>query len=124
MPPTAPLCDDGAACTVDHCVPGSGCVHDPVAGPDDLVRIVPVCVDQPVPASVGQQFARGCGFIGDAAAQTPKKAKKLITKATRALKRAGKAAAKAASRKKDPISADCAAALRAVLAGAQEQARR
>ena len=26
------LCDDGSACTVDACIPGSGCTHTPTAG--------------------------------------------------------------------------------------------
>jgi hypothetical protein len=65
---------------------------------------------------VGRQFARACGLLGDAAVTTPKNAKKLVVKATRALKRADGVAEKAGRRKKGRLSADCVAALRAVLA--------
>jgi hypothetical protein len=119
-----PTCDDSTACTVDQCIAGSGCVHDPVTGPEDLFKIAPVCAGQPVPPSVAQQFAKGCGLVDQAAVETPSKAKKLISKATKALKRAMKSAGKAGRRKKKPISADCAAALRALLGGAQDQAQR
>jgi len=124
MAPTAPACDDGDACTVDHCVPGTGCVHDPVGGPDDLARESPACVGQPVPRSVAQQFVRGCELIGDSAVQTPSKARNFINKAGRAFKRAARRAGSAATRKKAPIAADCAAELRGILSGAQDQTRR
>jgi hypothetical protein len=117
-------CDDGDACSIDRCVAGTGCVHDPVAGPGDLIRIGPACAGQPVPPAVGQQFARGCGMIETAKSQSAKKAGTLLTRATRALGRAAKTAARAGTRKKDPISADCAAALRAALGGARNQAQR
>jgi len=77
-----------------------------------------------VPASVGQQFVRGCGLVVSAKTQPAKKAKSLLTKATRALKRAGKVAEKAGARKKNPISTECAGALRTVLGGARDQAQR
>jgi hypothetical protein len=105
-------------------VPGSGCLHDPVAGPDDLFRIVPVCAGQPLPPPVAQQFAKACGLVDQAASETPKKARKLATKASKALKKATKAATKAGTRKKNPISAECAQALRELLGGAQDQAQR
>jgi hypothetical protein len=115
LPPTAPSCDDGEGCTIDQCVPGTGCVHDPVTGAADLLRVAPACAGQPVPPSVGKQFARACGLLGDAAVTTSKNAKKLVVKATRALKRADAVAEKAGRRKKGRLSVDCVAALRAVL---------
>jgi hypothetical protein len=128
VPPDAcaePLaCDDGDACSVDGCVAGAGCVHDPVASAADLVRIGPTCAGQPVPASVGQQFARGCGFVESAKGQATKKAKGLLTKATKAFKRAAKAAAAAGRRKKNPVSGECTTTLGAIVGNARDQALR
>jgi hypothetical protein len=118
------VCDDGDACSVDHCVVGTGCVHDPVGSAADLDRVGPSCTGQNVPSSVGQQFAKGCGLVEAARTQTSKKAKGSLTKAARAFGKAANVAAKAGKRKKAPVSADCTAALHGVLGDARNQALR
>jgi hypothetical protein len=116
------VCDDGDACSVDHCVVGTGCVHDPVGSAADLDRVGPACTGQNVPSSVGQQFAKGCGLVEAARTQASKKAKGSLTKAARAFGKAASVAAKAGKRKKTPVSGDCTAALHGVLGDARNQA--
>jgi hypothetical protein len=95
-----------------------------VTGPEDLLRVAPECIGEPVPPSVGRRFAKSCALLGKAAVETPKNARKLSAKASRAFKQAGKAADKAGRRKKRRVSADCAAALKALFAAAQDEAHR
>ena len=117
-------CDDGDACSVDRCLDGTGCVHDRVTAPADLERVGPACTGQPVPAAVAQQFVRGCGLIDAAKGQPSKKAKAVLARAVRALKRAAKTAQRVGAKKKSPLSPDCAAALQSALGGARDQALR
>lgn len=99
-------------------------MNDPVTGPDDLFRAAPDCIGEPVPPAIGKVFAKSCALLGQAAAETPKTAKRLQTKAFRGFSRAGKTADKAGRKKKGRISAECAAELRALLAAAKDEAHR
>jgi len=48
LPGSAADCDDRESCTRDSCVPGVGCLHDPIVGPcndGDLCTTNDVCID-------------------------------------------------------------------------------
>jgi hypothetical protein len=108
-------CDDADACTTDTCEAMVGCTHTPLQGFAALTcrceggLAARSCTAQSVPLGVGKQFARACNLIARANGLKPAKARKLMAKAAKSLKLAGKIAAQA--KKRRAISADCASAL-------------
>jgi len=117
-------CDDANRCTADACVPGLGCTHTLASGTADLARESTSCAGQPVPAGVGGKFVKACTLVDQAErAATQKKKRAALRKAVKLFSRATGAAARAARRKKDPLSSDCAAALAQVLGEAKAGAQ-
>jgi len=68
-----------------------------------------------VPANVAGLFARARGLAERTAGAEARARKRALQQATVLLRRADKAVARAAKRKRQPISADCAAALHGML---------
>ena len=75
----------------------------------------PACAGQTIPASVTGKLTKAANFIDQAAASPPKKARKLLKRAKKALKQAEANATRAAKGKK--LSSDCAAALKGAADG-------
>lgn len=118
-------CTDDDPCTRTACV-ARQCVAETATGFDgvlcafDRSLAVPACGGQ-VPAAVGKKFAKARALVAKAAsAAKPKKGQKLLKQTRVILKAALKDLGKAAKKKgKGQLSAECAAALRAVVTGAQ-----
>jgi len=127
MPPDrcALGCDDGDECTLDTCVPATGCEHRVAESPDDLARQAGACAGEPVPPSAGRQFLKGCTLIEMATASgDAHKASKLLGRAAKTLRKATKVTARAAHKKRAGISSECAGALDGILGGARSRAER
>ena len=69
------------------------------------------CAGQTIPASVTAKLTKAETLIDHAATNPPKKARKLLVKARKALKQAGTTATRLAKGKKAKLSAACAGAL-------------
>ncbi len=120
-------CDDAEPCTENQCADGR-CTYPDETGIDAVLCAfgrsldAAACSGQPVPAAVGKRFAKARSLVERAAVSPkPKKAQKLLKKAAKTLTGAVKQIGKAERRKKKALSAECAAALRAVVSGAQQR---
>ena len=113
-------CDDGNACTRDSCTPAEGCVAQPVtladvgAGFLGSLRVSP-CSTERIPPAIGALFRQADTFV-TRATQSPPKAQRFLTRASKRLRRAAKKATKASTRS---LSAECGLALGAALDQAQ-----
>jgi hypothetical protein len=106
-------------------VPATGCEHRAAGSADDLARQAGACAGQPVPPAAGRQFVKGCTLIEQGVASgDAHKATKLLGRAAKTLRKAGKLTARAAHRKRAGISSDCAGALDGILGGARSRAER
>ena len=116
-------CDDGDPCTVDRCNPADGCLSRSREGFDG-VRCVcerplpPACSGTPVSKPVAKRVARACALIARSSDSATPKARKLLGKAARELRRGSVTATKAAGKKLPPA---CANALAAQLANGQQR---
>jgi hypothetical protein len=123
--PCAAGCDDGDPCTIDDCARPAGCTHQRLGAAADLGRLAPACAGQPVPPAVGTKLVQGCGLVDQAGlASDARQAKRLAGKAIRAMKKAGKLAAKAARKKQGAISGECPGALGGVVGDVRSRAER
>ena len=109
------------ACEVAACSPSGACGSSPVTGFDRLACVcrradAAACAGATLPERVVRKRARACVFIGQASTNTTK-ARKLIGRAARLLKRAQKGVAHAKH-----LSADCAHAESGLLADGQTRA--
>jgi hypothetical protein len=104
-PPTTTTTIPAPPCNSVRCV-----VEEALAGP--------ACGDETVPTKIERLLDRAVTRAETAPSRSPKKAAKLYGSARRLLTKAGKAAAKAAGRKRPKLSADCAAAIREAVSSA------
>src|SRR5207249_2382980 len=104
---SAAECDDGDACTIDSCAPFAegatigGCLNQKRTGFASVQCAfvgdvkVSACNGQTLPVIVRRMFSRANGLVDRASTAKPKKAKKLLRVAARALNKAIAATAKA-----------------------------
>src|SRR5262249_46875561 len=110
-PPMEP-CNDGDPCTADSCDPVAGCVFQPLTGLGAATcMLVPQNFCQPIPDLINKAMAQAESLITDAGKAKKARAKKLVVRAQRALKRAAKKANKLSKNKNHPLSPACAQAL-------------
>jgi len=126
-PPPPPPCDpatcvDDDPCTLDHCAI-DGCHHDPLTGFDAVVCAVQggepsACAGESMPAAAGRRLARARTLIEAArAAGAPGRARSLVARAVRSLRRASR-------RSRRVASPACAAAFRTLVDDARARAER
>jgi hypothetical protein len=116
-PGSARTCEDGDPCTFDSCDPVSGCDNPSIAGyPGVLCAFTPpiACEGEQLPGGIDRSFQKGEGFVSRASAKQTK-AKKFLTKALAAVRRANALVRKAGTRKRAPISDSCSAALGTII---------
>jgi hypothetical protein len=122
-------CDDGRPCTDDGCDPTTGCTHVERVGfagvrcGFERSLAVPACAGDVVPAGVTRRYGRAEELVVRAEeATTVPRARRLLMRAARLLKRAGTAVSRASRRRRDPLSAACAADLAPILADVRARA--
>jgi alpha-tubulin suppressor-like RCC1 family protein len=74
------------------------------------------CASEKLPRAVGEAFSRGCKLAAQARTSAPKKAKRLERGAAKSFRRVSTRVAKAAQRRKRPLSAGCASEIEAAVA--------
>jgi cysteine-rich repeat protein len=117
-------CNDGDGCTEDSCDPVAGCTTRPLGGLPGLsclcargIMDTASCSGERIPDGVSWRFKGACMLIARAETAPPRKARKLITKASRKLRRAAKVAAST----RHGLTAACSTALGATLGEVRTQ---
>jgi hypothetical protein len=113
-------CDDGDACTRDGCHDAEGCVASPITLADvdaGVLGALPSCPGEQIPPRVGRGFAQAEALVVRAAGESAK-AKRLLARASKRLRRTGTMVTKLEGRR---LSAACAAAVGAVVEGAKSR---
>jgi hypothetical protein len=92
-----PECDDGDPCTEDTC-PAGVCVRTRLTGAAGIACTLPptgvrppVCTNESLPRRTEKQYGKANGFLDRAVTKTGKVVRRLVKKADKALKRAGRA---------------------------------
>jgi hypothetical protein len=117
-------CADDDACTVDTCDAKAGCVTRPLGladvGEDFLGALeTPACAGDEIPPFAGKLLGKATLLVARAV-DTPSKARRFLTRASRKL---GKAMRKVARTQGRSISAECGTALDTLLAQADGRVR-
>jgi hypothetical protein len=118
-------CDDGDPCTDDACDSVAGCGHTArTGGAATTCAFEPrlasaVCNGQVAPTMAIQQFNRAGTLVARAQGAKPQRTKRLLRQAVAAVRKATALVGRAGRRRKNPLPADCVAALNAILAEAQ-----
>ena len=119
-PATAECGPGGDPCLAGGMCPGTGIAcqaAEPKVGLEALLCAFdrsleqPACRGEAVPANAAGLFARARGLAERTVGAETRTRKRALQQATVLLRRADKAVARAAKRKRQPISADCAGAL-------------
>jgi hypothetical protein len=111
-----PTCDDGDPCTQDACSSTRGCVTQPITLADVAPKLlaiatVPPCATDEIPPAIAKLLDEAETFLARAA-HTPTQAERLLRRAAKRLRAAGKQIARMRGRK---LTRECAVALGAVV---------
>jgi hypothetical protein len=111
-----PTCDDADACTQDACDAAQGCSNRPLTLADvgeTFLGALPLsdCSTDHLPRAVGLRFERADALVARAA-EKPTHAKRLLTRASKKLRKAGR---RVTTKRRRPISPGCRAAVGSVL---------
>ncbi len=118
-------CDDTDPCTLDTCVPMSGCRHAPLRYADagsaiEASLFVPACTTDAVPPAIIRQLKRAQELLGSAGTAKPARAARLLHRAVERLSQALHTARRAA---KHRLSAACSQALTVIVEDARRRAQ-
>lgn len=117
-------CDDADPCTLDACDATTGCVHEALSGAAGAQctceRERPTACTK-VPDKAERALTRACAHLAVAESAPPRRQRRLLGKAARRLRAAGRSVARAARRGR--LQADCASPLGAFLDDAFDRAR-